>query len=452
MMRPIITLLFTTFLLGYVAFWNGYPLVTSDTGSYLNSAFTGWLMRDRPIMYSKWLYGTSIFQFSLWLPILAQCALLSVLLWRLFRIWLPISSSKTANQLPFLAILLLVVFTDVSWFASQLMPDIFTGMALLATLLFLYDDKKWRVVYAGVLLLSLMMHNSNLLTFLLFSLAFLAIHLRSEPFRKAAFQLLGVAALGFLGTMMMNWSGGKGMTLSEGTPVFLVGKFCENGILKKYLDESPNAASTNLFTYRDQLPNVAWDFIWNEDSPFHKTGGWEANQAEYRQISREILSSPRYYPQLVWKSMIHTVRQLTYTQVGDGLNAHGVGSNPYWKIQQYFPYELQEYVASRQNTNQLPFASANSRYLWFILGTSLLFFAVMGWDKNINPVWALLAKPYALCICFIVINAFVCANLANVLGRLNARLIWILPMMNIIFIFRAYLNRSTPSSHSTMNI
>src|SRR4051794_17330328 len=42
------------------ALWNGYPLVHSDTGTYVDSAFTGDVPSDRPVFYGLFLAATLV--------------------------------------------------------------------------------------------------------------------------------------------------------------------------------------------------------------------------------------------------------------------------------------------------------------------------------------------------------------------------------------------------------
>src|ERR1700754_667798 len=63
-------------LLLWPAFWNGYPLVFSDTGTYLSQAiehYAGW---DRPVFYSLFLLPLHL-AITTW-PVIAAQALLTV--------------------------------------------------------------------------------------------------------------------------------------------------------------------------------------------------------------------------------------------------------------------------------------------------------------------------------------------------------------------------------------
>src|SRR5437867_6633745 len=115
-----------SFMLMWPSLWNGYPLVFSDTGAYISSAFTLKVPFDRPIGYG---YFTRLFSggLSLWLVIFTQAFLVSSLLWKLLGIFL----TTYRFRIHFLSVLFLSIFTVLPWFASQLMPDIFSGLIFL---------------------------------------------------------------------------------------------------------------------------------------------------------------------------------------------------------------------------------------------------------------------------------------------------------------------------------
>jgi len=62
------------------AFYNGYPLVYSDTGTYIASGFEGKVPNSRPITYGLFIRHSSLTA-SLWLSAFAQCLMVSLLLY-----------------------------------------------------------------------------------------------------------------------------------------------------------------------------------------------------------------------------------------------------------------------------------------------------------------------------------------------------------------------------------
>ena len=68
--------------------YNGFPLVTSDSGTYINSAINYTVPADRPIVYGLFIRVTSL-NFSLWLVIFFQGLLLTWLLLRYVSAFAP---------------------------------------------------------------------------------------------------------------------------------------------------------------------------------------------------------------------------------------------------------------------------------------------------------------------------------------------------------------------------
>ncbi len=124
---PIAPILLGALLLLWPAALNGYPLVFSDTGTYLSQAIQHYLGWDRPIFYSLFLLPLHL-TLTTWPAIAAQALLVAHTLHLLRRALLPAVS--TWWLVPLLAALSLA--TPLPWLASQLMPDLFTGLLVVA--------------------------------------------------------------------------------------------------------------------------------------------------------------------------------------------------------------------------------------------------------------------------------------------------------------------------------
>ena len=438
---PLLTLLLTALLLLSAGLYNGFPLVTSDSGTYINSALHYDVPNDRPIVYSLFIRATGL-KFSLWLVILAQALLLGWLLLRYVAEFAP----QVRGRLGRLALVGFMVWaTGASWYCCQLMPDIFTPIGLLALGLLLLSRFRSKGELMGLLLLTMlsaMVHNSNLLTFSLVVLGFGAIAGWQKLFSRhlANFRqwLLTTA------TVLVCWlvlpaihaAFGGGFVLSRATPVFLLARMMEAGIVDKYLDHNCDTANPlRICAFRDKLPNDAITFLWDENSPYYKTGGLEANLDEYRDIVHQILTSPRYYPYLAVEAGRATLRQLTHVGHGDGLMPYRENTNPYWKVQEFASYELKEYLSSLQNRSALDFKVLNERTYATQLLALLVVVAVVAAARrpasNQYTMHVLLLVIFGLGL---VANAFVTGALANVLDRLQGRVAWLLPFAALLLV------------------
>ena len=429
----ILALLLGSLLCLSAALYNGFPLVTSDSGAYLTAAVSRLVPPDRPITYGLFMLVTSL-RFSYWLIIWAQSLLLAALLLRCLVAFAPRLRSWS---LRLLLVGLLAWATGFSWYCSQLMPDIFTAIGLLALGLLLLG--KFRAgleqgFLLVLLLLSTIMHSSNLLSFSLTTLGFGVVAWQQRLFAR---QLLKRAHwLAATATVLAGWvvlpaihaAFGGGFTVTRAAPVFLLGRLVEAGVVDAYLaDHCGDPDATFLCAYRDRLPNDAIGFLWGADSPYQQTGGLEANLVGYRRIVRAILTSPRYYPRLAMMAGQSTLRQLTHLAHGDGLWAYRENTSPYWRIPDLAPYEMKPYLSSLQNHNALHFEDLNERtYRTQLLAVAVVL-AAAGWRRHLPAQ----SVPALLLLTIwglgLVANAFAVGALANVLDRLQGRVAWLLP-------------------------
>jgi hypothetical protein len=417
------------------ALYNGFPLVTSDSGAYLNAAVNQEVPSDRPITYGLFMLVTSL-RFSYWLIIWAQSLLLAALLLRCVVEFVPWLRSWPLR----LALIgVLAWATGFSWYCSQLMPDIFTPIGLLALGLLVlgrFRSGLEQGLLLALLLLSSIMHSSNLLSFSLTTIGFGLVAWQQRLFArqllKRAHWLAATAAVlaGWVALPALHASFGGGFVITRAAPVFLMGRLVEAGIIDVYLaDHCDDADATFLCAYRDRLPNDAIGFLWGQDSPYQLTGGLEANLVGYRRIVRTIFTSPRYYPRLAAMAGQSTLRQLTHVAHGDGLWAYRENTSPYWRIPDLAPYEMKPYLSSLQNHNSLHFEDLNERaYKAQLLAILVVLAAAATGSRSYLAGHAIPARLLlALWSIGLVANAFAAGALANVLDRLQGRVAWLLP-------------------------
>ena len=114
------------------ALWNGFPLLFFDSGSYLARPFDGSLSPGRSMVYGLVLASGSFANF--WPVVIVQAAL------SVWVIALVLRAHGFAGR-PLLLVTLTAVLaaaTSLPWLAGQLMPDLFSGLAVLALYLLLF--------------------------------------------------------------------------------------------------------------------------------------------------------------------------------------------------------------------------------------------------------------------------------------------------------------------------
>lgn len=97
-----------------------------------------------------------------------------------------------------------------------------------------------------------------------------------------------------------------------------MGVMVEHGIVKTYLDDNCNSKKYELCRYKDSLPDRAYKFVWDENSPFYKIGGWKKSKSEFNKIIYETLTQPKYILLHIKESCKATLQQLILFGIGDG--------------------------------------------------------------------------------------------------------------------------------------
>jgi len=423
-LRKAIYVLIGAILLLAIALINTYPLITQDTGAYLNMAYAWFFPSDRPAFYGVFIKFVSITK-SIWWPIIAQSVLLSYLMLELVEKLIP----SKRGLIGIVFITLMVLLTPVTWIASQITADIFTAITLLASLLFILESNNLkRIGFLLVALYALLTHNSNTLTMLCFSTLFIGVSwLNNKLYLRQSVTLFIVALFSFGAQCTSNLVTNDEFTFSKQGHVFFMGKMVESGILKSYLDEHCANDNYQLCAFKDSLPPYAADFIWQEGKAFHKTGGWHASKPEYVKIIKSTFTETKYLKLHIRESVLGTFEQVTLTYVGDLLYPFTKGTHPYKLVKKWLPNSIPCMIQAKQQHNQLSFRLVSAIYAWtlfisFLCALILLFSSI---DRRYKML-------IGLVIIFIVSNAFVTATFANVIGRLNARVVWVLPFITSV--------------------
>ncbi|MCW3085012.1 MAG: hypothetical protein JWP12_2378 [Bacteroidetes bacterium] len=572
------------------ALYNSFPFVTSDSGTYIASGFLGFVPYDRPIVYGLFIRFSSMAS-SLWFTIIFQAIILSFIVWQVIN---KFSIATLTNVEKFSIVILISMLSSISWYASQIMPDIFTPVGILAFLLLLFSTKNKFTFFFNsiILLLSCLVHNSNLVIFSMLTVGLILYGIFSKSFkqqllsfRRSAFVFMLVASAWIIAPGI-NYAVDGNYRLTGSPGVFLMAKNVENGIMDKYLARNcgkylmktlpdsgtylilaknskkvvdvegvskadnaalhiwqymaqPNqqfkiirvkdkwykiislnsdkcvqlnpadtsntgypvqgsytGADNQLYTfitaatpghfnivnkqsgkmwgtasgnledgtpiqqyvadlgdqqefqiiqtghclcmYKDELPNSAIGFLWDDHSVFSQTGNWKHANEEYSPMLHDIFFSPNYFGPNVGEALSALLQQLTRNDIGDGIVAYDGNSSPFFAIRQNLPYEIKSFSRSRQNLGQVRFTEVNKRNFWLLIFSTIIilfFFQNKTLRSTVSAEFSIFIK---LCLLAIVINAFVTGAMANVLDRLQSRVSWCIPLMAAILVFNTF--------------
>lgn len=439
--------------INYPALLNGYPMLYSDSGTYIVAGFINYVPVDRPYFYSWFVRHTSLW-YSLWLVLFAQSVVL------LFAARMAVKYVLNIKNSFIPACLLLVglgLLTGLSHNHSQIMADVFSPIALLAfTTLVSGKDihSKHRFWLVVVLLFSISVHSSHLLIFSGLAVVLFIIKLifKKKIFfadrRKAHNKLVFWGLASWLVVCLFNYWLGAGFKPSRTGNIFLVARCIETGAAKPYLDHNCPNAPADLCAAKDNLPANAVAFLWEYntsplyDSACMTTGWgdcWVNKDAAYGQTVKGILAYGPARQLLLERCVADSWKQLFLFDLGY-LTPMAEGSPVYGGIKDFFGREMHQYQNAVQYNQTLHFETQSAIQKWVVYASLLLIviFAVAFFK---NPAYSA-TLGFALTV-FIgcVVNGVVCASLSGVVDRYMARMIWLLPMAAALLVWQYIVQR-----------
>jgi len=361
---------------------------------------------------------------SLWGPVVVQSLIVAYVLHEAFRLFTP----TIANRALIVGTLLLSVVSGLPWVTSEIMPDAFTGVVVLATLVLAFHDgslPRYRsAALVAILAVATAVHTSH---FAILGGLIVCLHAAKWAVRlgipvllpKLRMVLVGfVVALGV--ATGSNWLMTGRPFLMQPSAVLTLGLLVQDGLAKQYLDEvcrKPGPDKPRLCMARNRLPDNANAFIWH-DPDFWKLGGWSGIEGEAHRIVDGCLS--RYPFTYAWTSVKLMFSQLAMVETGDGMTPmqHFIGH----AIRDYYPREMTAFSNARQQAD-IDFSAANSvqvpaEIASFILLFPLIWFAWRQRDR-------LSLTVASLVLLALLGNAFVCGALSNPNDRYQNRIVWV---------------------------
>lgn len=422
-MHNLLAVLAGALLFLWPAALNGFPIVYSDTGGFLEQALMPDMGWDKP-----WIYGPFLTPFhaqtTLWPAIAAQALMLSAVLW-LTLLAATARATDTRLRLAHVAgCTLLAAGTAAPWFASTLMPDIFApvtvlGLYLLATSRLTPGTTALVAVITTIAIASHLAH----LVLAAATLATLSILHWRVLWRQTAPILVALALL-----VTTNAIGNGIPTVSPYGSVFALARLVADGPARTVIQAGCPAAAWRVCRWKDNLPEDSDDFLWDPHGPVWADGYGPIRLApEAAVIVRQTL---REQPLAVLRAAArNTLTQLTEATVGDTLIPDHLDLAVRERLQTYFPpAETARFDASRQARGTLPALAAplNPLYtLLLLVGTAATAaIALAQWRRN-RPLAILAATTLAA----LLANAAATGALSHPHDRYQARIAWLVVLV-----------------------
>ena len=407
------------------ALWNGFPLIFPDTGGYLERPLLGTLEMGRSALYGAFLLAGA--PLSFWPNIAIQALVIAWL------IVLVLSAHGLAR--PGLAlgiVIVLAVATSLPWFASQLMPDVFFPAGVLAIYLLVFHAATLRAPERVVLVVLIIFGVASHMALLGLALGLVLplFLLRSFPIIRVPSPTVGLPALALaLGVVMAPLSNlaitGK-FTFTPGGASFFFNRLVEDGIITRYLDKNCPDSSLRICAYRADISTGYDDWLWKNDTPFWKLGGWQGYSDEQRRIIlATLVSDPvAHFTTAVHAALLQLVSFKTEVAFLAGENAYTIGT-----IRDRLPSLYPALMAARQQAAPFNVAPLNLIHVPVAALPILGLAAVLIWRRRFPDRIIALAATVLLAL---IINAAVCGVFSHAAERYQSRLVPIAPLAFMI--------------------
>lgn len=410
-------------MLVWPALLNGYPIVFSDTGTYLSQAIHLYLGWDRPAFYSLFMMALHL-TLTTWPVVLAQAACVVVMLDAVRLAFFP---TMPRAMLPVL-LLALALLTGLPWLVSRLMPDVFTPLLVLALAILVFVPERlgarqrWVLFAATVAMTAVHQSNVLLCIGLLVTLAparrWLGARValgRTGVLRLVVLPMLALAAL-----TAVNFAAHRVMSPSPFGNVFLLARVIYDGPGMRVLQRECPRADWRLCAELDRFPATSDDFLWLEDGPLIRAGGAKVVSREATAI---ILAALRAEPWAQLRAVMgNSLEQLRLFSPDDGLHAWPETVSP-WIARDFPAGEQRRYAAARQTRGDLAVpgwneASDRASVLVGLVGLGVVF------------VHALRRRCAVAGLCLAVFlavlgNAVITGGLSCPHDRYQSRVIWL---------------------------
>jgi hypothetical protein len=441
-LTPILAILLTALLSVWPALLNRYPLLYGDSLSYLGQGRgvveqflhrTGDFAGMRSELYSLGIYFWH-WGISPW-PVVALHALLTAyILYLVVRATLP----QHTTQRFFVIAIILSSFTTMSWYVSLIMPDILGALLYLSFCLLVFAreslSKFERIALLVIAWWCIVSHATHLVLaawiLLLLALLFVFRNHVMQGRGRALAEIAVVIAVATASQLAIH-AYLYGQPSLNGRPLpYLTARFVADGPARTYLQTHCASEHWVLCTRVSNLPTTDDDFIWGD------TTIWTVSTpAEKLQIMREekplILATLRTYPR--------QQLAISFGNFWDQLTDFGVNDfdNNTWMegaIEETMPGAHARYERSLQAQSHVPSNFFTQLQRWPVYAAALVVAAFLPWLWRRREVQLL--GFFVIIVPTLIANAFLTGVFSEVDSRYQARVIWLLPLLAGVILYR----------------
>ena len=453
------------------AIWNGFPLIFTDSLSYLTSGIDLVAPVDRPIFYGLFIRISNLMM-DLGGLVLFQAALVIFLLLKLAATLLP----NLSIRISLLWLCFIGMMTSVSWFVGQISPDIFTSCLFLTMIILalICEQASLRCIalLVGLLILEICMHSGNLIIgfmFFLYILGLSWIQKKSWSYIKRFSVIMMTSfVISFTAIVVSNAIFHQGVTFNRWGKVIFLARILEDGFGLQYLnsicvtESLKTCAALPLFneaskkeedlglTKNPETKNLVLNaLLW--DGGINLVGGLSVVNSEALDI---IHGAIRTYPlQMAHAFARNTYDQLTIFSVGNQFSstAHLIAINNFFQV--HFPASYKSYIDSHQSKGGVNIVTnvLNPAYNLTIIFSGSFILVLVYFSFRKQSYWDRICKNSSVQLVifsllgFLISNAMITGGISAVFDRYQSRVIWLLPAIALLCIIELITQKSKKS-------
>jgi hypothetical protein len=319
--------------------------------------------------------------------------------------------------------------TPLAWFSAMVMPDVMTGLAVVAAAVLLVGWRReragGRAFWLGIASYAALVHSSHVAILLALGIGGLA-------FARARFggALLILSALvGIAGEAGF----ARGVAMLTGSapirPPFVTARLAADGPARGYLDQHCGAVDFVLCRYRARLPLDSDLFLWSAEAPRAVFG--TVPVAEQRALSAE---QSRFVWAVVRDRPLEVAR-VALTAIGRQFAA--------WRLSEFNhdlypddaraiadrlpPGERRAFLTSQAFRGTMPLDLAEAASLgWALLGIAA------AWWIWMRERWSPRSAVAAVLVMGWVLDVAICGALSTPHDRYQARVMWVLALLPML--------------------
>jgi hypothetical protein len=327
--------------------------------------------------------------------------------------------------------------SGAAFFVSKIMPDAWAAPAVISLHLLAWHLDRLSALERTVMIAIVVLAGA-------FHLATLALLLTLSVLHAVAWALAGKARGGPVGLL---YAAGAAWTalaallaadlvvagrfiVTPGGDVFLFARLTESGIVGKVLAAECPREDWLLCNFKNDLPPTAGDFLWVDDGPFYKIGGWDDPRAK-REIKSIIAESVRTFPfDHVESAIALAARQLVSVGIGNSMARINSWHTPR-TIDRYAPWLAHSYESARQQRGDIDLTRWSQ---WVVSPLSLAglcalpLIATFSWRRGYRRE----AMLPAMVLLALLVNAAVCGVFSGPNGRYQSRVAWLSTVASIL--------------------